>query len=57
MCIIKANLLFWTKKEGIKDMKPKKESVIFYEKESKGGIVPAAVGAFMARRLRQFFFR
>lgn len=38
-------------------MKPKKESVIFYEKESKGGIVPAAVGAFMAHRLRRFFFR
>ena len=37
-------------------MKPKKESVIF-EKESKGGIVPAAVGAFMAHRLRRFFFR
>lgn len=38
-------------------MKPKKESVIFYEKESKGGIVPVAVGAFMAHRLWRFFFR
>lgn len=38
-------------------MKPKKESVIFYEKESKGGIVPAADWAFMAHRLRRFFFR
>lgn len=38
-------------------MKPKKESVIFYEKESEGGIVPAADGAFVARGLRQFFFR
>ena len=38
-------------------MKPKKESVIFYEKESKGGKVPAAVGAFMAHRLRRIYFR
>lgn len=38
-------------------MKPKKESVIFYEKESERGIVPAADWAFVAYRLRQFFFR
>ena len=56
MCIIKANLLFGQKKKG-KRHETEKESVIFYEKESEGGIVPAADGAFVAYRLRQFFFR